>query len=294
MTVMKIEHLSNPTEFISRAGYMLTSNEARWGLIYGIAKRLVDNPHAYGNPDPWFLVVSDDKGLCALAMRTPPFKVLLAHFSGDLASVTRVLTDSISQLSDTIPGIVGDIEIADRFMEHWFVKHKIIIEGRMAQRVYRLQKINPVKLSSGKLRLATTSDKKLLTKWAHSFHEDVFSSVGPNTPEDDINRKIDKREVYLWEDGVPVSMAAKTRPTENGITINFVYTPPELRRKGYATSCIAMLSRELLRTGYKFCMVYTDLSNPTSNSIYRKTGFEEVCDSVEYTFSALGYPNLCY
>jgi predicted GNAT family acetyltransferase len=83
-------------------------------------------------------------------------------------------------------------------------------------------------------------------------------------------------------------MAATTRPTENGIAISFVYTPPGLRRKGYATSCVAMLSKELLHTGYKFCTLYTDLSNPTSNSIYRKIGFEEVCDSVEYTFSALG------
>jgi predicted GNAT family acetyltransferase len=287
MTAMKIERLSNPTEFLSRACYTLASNEARWGLIYGIAKKLVDNPHAYGNPDPWFLVISDDKGLCAVAMRTPPFKVLLAHFSGDLESVTTVLADSISQLSDTIPGIVGDKEVADRFMEHWSLKHKTIIKGKIAQRLYRLKKVNPVKLSPGKIRLATTGDKKLLTKWAHSFYEDAFLSANTNPPEDDINPRIDKGEVYIWEDEVPVSMAATTRPTGNGIAISFVYTPPSLRRKGYATSCVAMLSKGLLRTGYKFCTLYTDLSNPTSNSIYKKIGFEEVCDSVEYTLSTL-------
>jgi predicted GNAT family acetyltransferase len=288
MTSTKIERLSSPTEFLSRAGYTLASDEARWGLIYGIAKRLVDNPHAYGNFDPWFLVVSDDKGLCAVAMRTPPFKVLLAHFSGDLESVAMVLTDSISQLCDTVPGIVGDIEIADHFTEHWALKHRIKIKGKMAQRLYRLRRVNPVRLSSGKLRLATIGDKRLLTKWAHSFHEDVFLSANTDMPEDDINPRIDKGEVYLWEDDVPVSMAATTRPTENGISISFVYTPPSLRRKGYATSCVAMLSKELLRTGYKFCTLYADLSNPTSNSIYKNIGFEEVCDSVEYTFSTLG------
>ena len=288
MTVIKIEHLSNPIEFLSRVGYTLANNEARWGLIYGIAKKLVDNPHAYGDPDPWFLVVSDDNELCAVAMRTPPFKVLLAHFSGDLESAAMVLTDSVSQLSDTIPGIVGDIEIADRFMKHWSLKHKIIIQGKIAQRLYRLERINPIKLSSGKLRLATTGDRKLVTRWAHSFHEEVFLSANTNTPEDDINPKIDKGEVYFWEDLVPVSMAATTRPTENGIAISFVYTPPSLRQKGYATSCVATLSKELLRTGYKFCTLYTDLSNPTSNSIYKRIGFKEVCDSVEYTFSTVG------
>jgi len=285
MTAMKVERLSDPTDFISRAGYTLASNEARWGLMYGIAKRLVDDPHAYGSPDPWFLVVSDEKGLCAVAMRTPPFKVLLAHFSGDLESVATVLTDSISQLSGAIPGIVGDIQIAHSFVECWSLKHRIVVKGKIAQRLYRLEKVNRVKLSSGKLRLATAGDRKVLTEWAHSFHEEVFLPANTNTPEDDINPKIDRREVYLWEDGVPVSMAATTRPTENGIAIGFVYTPSSLRRKGYATSCVATVSKELLHAGYKFCTLYTDLSNPTSNSIYKKIGFQEVCDSAEYAFS---------
>jgi len=270
---------------MSRAGGTLASNEARWGLMLGIAKRLVVDPHAYGSPDPWFLLVTDERGLCAVAMRTPPFKVLLARFSGDLESIATVLTDSISQLSDAIPGVVGDIEIADRFVECWSAKHKIIVKGKIAQRLYRLEKVNRIKLSRGKLRLATAGDREVLVGWAHSFHEEVFLPANTNTPEDDINPKIDRREVYVWEDGVPVSMAATTRPTENGIAIAFVYTPPRLRRKGYATSCVATVSKELLRAGYEFCTLYTDLSNPTSNSIYKKIGFQEVCDSVEYAFS---------
>jgi len=282
---MKVELFSKSTDFLSCTGHLLTSDEARYGLIYGIAKRLVDNPHAYGNVEPWFCTVSDEKGLRATAMRTPPFKVLLAYFSGDPAYIADVLIDSISEFSDTIPGVNGDIEIVDSFAERWCAKHKITIEGIMAQRVHRLRKINNITFALGKLRLASEKDKELLTRWAHSFHEDVYASSNQNTPEDDITPKIDKREVYLWEDGVPVSMAAKARPTENGITINSVYTPPEFRNRGYATSCVAMLCRELLGSGYNFCMLYTDLANPTSNSIYKKIGFKEVCDSVEYSFS---------
>jgi len=83
-------------------------------------------------------------------------------------------------------------------------------------------------------------------------------------------------------------MAAKTRPTEKGMTVGGVYTPPELRGKGYATSCVAELSRHILQSGKEFCTLYTDLANPTSNSIYKKIGYTEVCDSVEYTFKAYG------
>jgi predicted GNAT family acetyltransferase len=82
-------------------------------------------------------------------------------------------------------------------------------------------------------------------------------------------------------------MAVKGRSSEKGMTVGYVYTPPELRGRGYATSCVAELSRNILQNGKEFCMLYTDLANPTSNSIYRKIGYEEVYDSVEYTFATL-------
>jgi predicted GNAT family acetyltransferase len=79
-------------------------------------------------------------------------------------------------------------------------------------------------------------------------------------------------------------MALKTRPTDKGATVGGVYTPPEFRKKGYATSCVAEISRAILQGGKQFCALYTDLANPTSNSIYIKIGYQPVCDSVEHTF----------
>ncbi|MEC0672091.1 hypothetical protein P9D47_06275 [Bacillus haynesii] len=38
-------------------------------------------------------------------------------------------------------------------------------------------------------------------------------------------------------------MAQKARPTKNGITVNLVFTPRHFRRKGYASSCVAVLSQ---------------------------------------------------
>jgi hypothetical protein len=97
-------------------------------------------------------------------------------------------------------------------------------------------------------------------------------------------KRIDKGQVFLWEDPEPVSMAAKGRPTEHGITISLVYTPPNFRNRGYATSCVACLCGELLESGFRYCTLYTDLSNPVSNSVYKRIGFTEVCDSVDHTF----------
>jgi len=65
-----------------------------------------------------------------------------------------------------------------------------------------------------------------------------------------------------------------------------VYTPPEHRRRGYATSLVAGLSRSLIERGFRACFLYTDLANPTSNRIYGEIGYERVCDSVEYRFDS--------
>jgi predicted GNAT family acetyltransferase len=79
-------------------------------------------------------------------------------------------------------------------------------------------------------------------------------------------------------------MAARTRPTPRGESISYVYTPPEHRRRGYATAVVARLSQEILDEGKQFCSLYTDLSNATSNSIYRKIGYRPIADVIEMHF----------
>jgi len=89
----------------------------------------------------------------------------------------------------------------------------------------------------------------------------------------------------VWEDNTPVSMAGASGPTPNGIRVGAVYTPPERRRRGYASGLVAALSQEQLDAGKRFCFLYTDLANPTSNKIYQDIGYEAVSDVDEYHFA---------
>ncbi|MDQ3529019.1 MAG: GNAT family N-acetyltransferase, partial [Actinomycetota bacterium] len=88
----------------------------------------------------------------------------------------------------------------------------------------------------------------------------------------------------LWDDGGPVSLAAAVGPTPNGIRIVSVYTPPPLRGRGYAGACVAELTARML-TRYRFCFLYADLANPTSNAIYQRLGYHPVGDAGTYAFS---------
>ncbi|MFN6462352.1 MAG: GNAT family N-acetyltransferase [Nostoc sp. DedVER02] len=54
--------------------------------------------------------------------------------------------------------------------------------------------------------------------------------------------------------------------------LNLAYTPPEYRRKGYATACVAALSQKQLDQGCRHCFLIADLANLTANHIYQAIG----------------------
>lgn len=95
--------------------------------------------------------------------------------------------------------------------------------------------------------------------------------------------------VMLWEDALPertepVSLAAFGGATPNGIRIGPVYTPPDRRGRGYASALTAELTASLLAGGRRFCFLFTNLANPTSNSIYQQVGYRPVTDVDQWLF----------
>jgi predicted GNAT family acetyltransferase len=97
----------------------------------------------------------------------------------------------------------------------------------------------------------------------------------------------ERRGLGIWEDeGRMVSITAYGNPTPHGIRLGPVYTPPELRGRGYASACVAAVSHYLLDAGRKQCFLFTDLANPTSNKIYQAIGYRAVGDALELHFGA--------
>ena len=278
---MKVKYYPNSIEFLKNTEKYLIKDESRYGLIYGIAKAVEVMPQRYGQEKPWFCSINTENTVNAVAIRTPPHMVILAHLSGDIDIAAETLVGAVS---NDIPGVIGDKELTDLFAKRWCEKFGVTIRDTMAQRIYRLDKVNDIQPAPGRFRAATMADKDLVLKWFHAFHIDIGAEAR-GEPMNDITPGIERGWVFVWDDGEPVSTALKTRPTENGMSVGGVYTPPELRGKGYATSCVAELSRHILQSGKKFCTLYTNLANPTSNQIYMKMGYKPVCDSVEHIFS---------
>ncbi|WP_084609017.1 GNAT family N-acetyltransferase [Thermocrispum agreste] len=89
----------------------------------------------------------------------------------------------------------------------------------------------------------------------------------------------------LWhDDGVVRSMARASAQLHGMSRVGMVYTPPEHRRRGYGAAVTAAVSQWALDQGARDVVLFTDLDNPTSNSIYQKIGYRPVYDAVEYRF----------
>jgi predicted GNAT family acetyltransferase len=157
--------------------------------------------------------------------------------------------------------------------------------------VYGLTSVRDIARAPGEPRAAVPDDRAFLLAWLRAFADE--SLAHPEETFRHIERNLESRfggeggGFWLWEDrGEPVSLSGYSGPTPTGIRIGPVYTPPEHRKHGYATTLVADLSAWLLEQGHRACFLYTDLANPTSNRIYVEIGYERVCDAMEFMFRA--------
>lgn len=281
---MRTVEIDGPEAFLERASPLLLADEARHNLMLGIGALLVDTPDYY--PEARFWVVEERGQPLGAALRTPPHNLLVAQQAR--ADAVPAL---VSAIEDDPPGVTGGLPEAEDVASAWVAAHGGRWAPRMAMRIHALRAVRTRGNASGGMRTAGTADRELAIAWWHAFADEALEGHRAERGREAVS--VDHRlsdpdcGIRLWVDGGEVvSLAAYGGPTPNGIRIGPVYTPPGLRGRGYATSLVATLSEELLAGGRRFCFLYTDLANPTSNRIYARIGYEPVCDSTEITFTA--------
>jgi predicted GNAT family acetyltransferase len=283
---MEVRKLGDPAAFLEAAGPVLLSDEARHNLMLGIAGGLRDQPGLYHELRSW--IVEGDGAVVAVALQTPPFNLVLARPATDRALdmlVAELVADDVE-----LPGVTGAVPEADVFGRLWTAATGLTLRARMRQRIYKLTTVRPIRGAPGRARVATPDDRPLLLEWGEAFAVESFEDYAdPGAATRMVESRLDSGlgGFAVWEDeGRPVSLVGWGGATPNGVRIGPVYTPPSLRRRGYASALTAWVSAQRLASGRTFCFLYTDLENPTSNRIYMDVGYEPVCDSCDYAFEA--------
>jgi predicted GNAT family acetyltransferase len=274
---MQLRKYDDPTAYVRDVGPYLEQREVVNSLPLGLAIRLQGNPTLYGSP-PYLAAVTDAAGPALCALMTPPHNLLLYSDRADPGPAMALVAADLRAGGWPVPGVNGPLPLPVVFADLWQRIDGARSHVSMAQRVYELRRVIPPRWSPGHLRLAGPADFDLLLAWSLAFQEEAGQPGDAAQLRAFTESRLAAGEAYFWEDGRPVSMASRARATAHGITVGRVYTPPELRRRGYATSSVAALSQRLLDEGFAFCTLFTDLANPTSNAIYQQIGYTPVCD----------------
>jgi uncharacterized protein len=275
------------TAFYEKVAPVMLKDEVVNNLSFGIINALKSQSKDVNfKKTPFLAYVGEEDQPKLILVMTPPNNLVLNGPEENSERLISLAVDYLLQNNIEIPGIIGTVKLVEAFKKAYLGKTGFKSELEMSQRIYKLEKVNPIHKSSGFLREATEADIEIITGWILVFDQEAMNGEMTEAyARERAERGVNFKTIYMWEDeGHAVSMANKGRSTLNGVIVNLVYTPVEHRGKGYATSCVAEVSQKILGEGKAFCSLYTDLANPTSNSIYMKIGYQPVADSLVYRF----------
>ena len=273
--------------FLALAGPFLTAHEAEHNLALGLLGRLRVEPRLYGF-EPTFVVAAEAGEVVGCLLRTPPHGVVLSRF--ETLDAVDAVVETVLGVHPELPGAVGPADVAARFASTWSRATGVHARLGTRQRVHAAATVHRLPRAPGRMREAEPGDIPTILAWLTAFAEEALGEVAHV---EDAEPSYRRREAdpdgawLLWDDDGPVSLAAYGNPTPTGTRVGPVYTPPELRGRGYATSLVAELTAERLATGLAFCSLFTDLANPTSNAIYARIGYEPIADWDQWAFTAL-------
>jgi predicted GNAT family acetyltransferase len=264
----------DPRWVLSEAGAFLASDPVRHNLVLTLLHARV----AYPEPGRYWLARDGDSVVGVVFQSPLDFFATLTPMPPEAVAG---LVDAIVGAAVDLPGVNGEAATAARFAGQWTERHGSAAFPVEGQRIYELARRPQVAPVGGCPRRATTDDRDLVVGWMGRFFSDVGQEMGEIGPL--VERRLEAGLFWLWEHEGPASVAANSEPVAGVVRIQAVYTPPERRKRGYAGACVGDLSRRMVEEGYR-CMLYTDLGNPTSNSVYRRIGYRAVAEGLRYRF----------
>ncbi len=281
---MKLKFYNSPAVFLEEQRPFFEKDQVVNHLMYGLSIRAAERP---SNDELVLFATPADYYPKTVGFQSPGRHLILAAESGFSANYLP-LAEGLHTIKEEITELVASVETALHFATAWAQVHQTAYTVSLRQLVYELRSIPSLTYPQGNFRKASMDDLDVIADWIYQFNREA--DIGDSTPDQALmvaHRRIEVGELFVWETNEPVSLAGSARPTPKGVAVNAVYTPPEFRGRGYASACVASLSRRLLEKGFEFCTLFTDLDYPTSNKIYRQIGYRPVSEFRTIQFQPL-------
>jgi GNAT superfamily N-acetyltransferase len=271
--------------YLAAAGDLLRAHAAQNTIILGATETLqVQGPAAFGAAAPLFgWWAGPDGAVGAAFMHTPPFPLVLTAMP---AEVAVALAGALAGRGHRPPGVNAASGPAAAFATAWQERTGQLAHVGMRMRLYELGRLQPLDPPPpGRARTAVDADRELLLAWLEAFHEEA-APPGPQESRRVVDDRLSFGGLTFWEHaGAPVSLAGRTRPAAGLARLGPVYTPPGLRGRGFGAAATTAVTQAALDGGAEGVVLFTNLANPTSNTLYQRLGYHPVSDWVVLRFA---------
>ncbi len=268
----------------------LVANEAVHNLLLGLLRHFVEHPEDRDDMAYAGVIRDSNQNLVLTALQTKGHNLILSESSKP--AVLELLVDDLYSLGMALPGVIGPQALSQQFARLWQKKTRSGLVLEAHERIHELTAIAiPPTTTPGNMRQAETRDEDWILDWLDAFVREAMphqvSDVVAITARS-VRRLYQARRQAGFAvsevNGKPVCIVGYGNPTITGIRVGPVYTPPALRGHGYATALVRQVTQNLLDWGYRKVYLFTDLSNLTSNRIYRRIGYQPIADVDSYGF----------
>ena len=267
----------DPVAVLETAGEFLASRPVDHNVIL----TLLHTRAAHPAPGRYWIASEDDDVVGVVLQSPTDFPATVTPM---LAPAIGAVVAAMADAAVDLPGVGGDAATAARFAGQWTEHRRSGAVPFNGQRIYEVDHVVPPSDVPGRARLARPSDREDVVLGLRAVHDELDEPAGDDA-EVAVDRRLPAGHFWIWDvDGDVVSMAARTDAVAGVTRIQAVYTPPGRRTRGYAAGCVAALSARVLDEGHR-CILYTDLANPTSNSVYRRIGYRSVAEVLRFRFT---------
>jgi len=264
---MQVRRFETPKEFRDAVGAWPVREPKRNNLVLSILHRAANSgEQGLG----W--TVQSDAGIELALFQTPPHQVTLSDGSAEAARIAA------RSLPLDLPGVVGPSAVADAFSDEWSVISRARANLHWEMTFYTVERVEEFRVPGGELQRPDLADLGALLPLAIAAAKDMNLPPQEQIPEEvekRVKRNIVGARQFVWIDnGTICAIAGSAEAFDNGgPRIGIVYTPPELRGRGYGTAITGSLARVLLTEGHPWVSLFADKANPDSNRIYQRLGF---------------------
>jgi hypothetical protein len=282
---MDVRHLADAEQALAEVSEPLRRAGAEGELSFGILRRLIGEPDAFG-AEVTILIGLRSGSPAALVTMTGPHPALIVGFADAAEVGFGELVGAMLDAGRRPLGVNGARRWSEPFVEAWHDLAGATPAVYRDMHAFELRTVRPPRPPAGWFRSAGAGETGVIADWFVAFGADIREQITADAAARRVALLISDGDLAVWEaGGRPVSMAAVSRRTPWSSSVGYVYTPPELRGRGYASAVTAALSQRELDAGQAWCSLFTDQANATSNHIYADIGYEPKSEFRHFTLS---------